>query len=172
MKKNERWYCAKCNALNGPGRNTCYSCGALREKGIPASSEDGKQIEKEIKARSEEKARGPKIILSTTPSLEGYKVVETLEIVTAECVYGINIFRDFFMGVRNFFGGRTESAQKVLRDARKNCLNELKKEAVIVGANAVIGVSLDYSEFSGKDKSMLFLVATGTAVIVEETEGQ
>ena len=68
----------------------------------------------------------------------------------------------------DFFGGRSESTQGVLRDARRTCLNELRKEAFSVGANAVIAVDLDYSEFSGKGKSMLFLVASGTAVTVEK----
>jgi len=109
-----------------------------------------------------------KIILTTAPSLEGYKVIETLEIITAECVYGMNMLRDIFASFTDIFGGRSESSQRVLRDARKTCLNELKKEASILGADAVIAVDLDYSEFSGDGKSMLFLVASGTAVKIEK----
>ena len=78
------------------------------------------------------------------------------------------MFKDFFASVRDVFGGRSSSSQKALRDARRVCLAELRREALMVGANAVIGVDLDYSEISGDDKSMLFLVATGTAVTVEK----
>jgi uncharacterized protein YbjQ (UPF0145 family) len=117
------------------------------------------------RAEIEDNAR--KVILTTAPNLEGYRVVETLEIITAECVFGMNILRDVFAGLRDVFGGRSESSQKVLSDARKTCLKELKKEAAEIGAHAVIGVDLNYNEFSGGGKSMLFLVATGTAVKIE-----
>lgn len=108
------------------------------------------------------------MILTTAPSLDGYKVVETLDIVTAECAFGMNIFRDFFAGITDVVGGRSNATQKVLRDTRKVCLNELRKEAAMIGADAVIAVKLDYSEFSGKGKSMLFLVASGTAVKIDK----
>ncbi|MEK9678010.1 MAG: heavy metal-binding domain-containing protein [Rhodospirillaceae bacterium] len=108
------------------------------------------------------------IILRTESTLTDYKILERKEIITAECVFGINLFRDFFAGIRDIFGGRSSASQKVLRDSRRVCLTELRWEALIVGANAVIGVDLDYSEISGDDKSMLFLVASGTAVVVEK----
>ena len=79
----------------------------------------------------------------------------------------MNMFRDMFAGLRDIFGGRSDASQKILRDARKTCLLELKKEAYMIDANAVIAVDLDYSEMSGGGKSMLFLVASGTAVKVE-----
>jgi uncharacterized protein YbjQ (UPF0145 family) len=104
------------------------------------------------------------IILTTESNPIDLPVEERLEIITAECVFGINIFRDLFADVRNIFGGRSDSSQKVLRDARKKCLSELQLEAHSIGADAVIGINLDYNEFSGGNKSMLFLVASGTAV--------
>lgn len=107
------------------------------------------------------------IILTTADSLEGYRVTKTLEVITAECVFGMNFLRDFFSSFTDFFGGRSSATQKVLKDARKTALEELRKEAEQLGANAVIGVRLDYSEFSGDGKSMLFLVASGTAVVVQ-----
>lgn len=108
------------------------------------------------------------VIVTTSSQLEGFRVIETLDVVTAECVFGMNIFRDLFAGVRDFFGGRSKATQKVLRDARISCLDELREEARLIGANAVIAARLDYSEFSGDKKSMLFLVASGTAVVVEK----
>ena len=80
----------------------------------------------------------------------------------------MNVFKDFFVGLSDFFGGGNESTQNALRDARKTCLSELKKEALSIGANGVIAIDLDYSEFSGKNTSMLFLVASGTAVKLEK----
>ena len=107
------------------------------------------------------------VILTTSSNLEGYRVTEHIDIVSSECVFGMNVFKDMFAGFRDFFGGRNKSSQNALRDARVACLNELRTEAAQMGANAVIGVDLDYSEISGGGKSMLFLVATGTAVKVK-----
>ncbi|MDN3522519.1 YbjQ family protein [Halomonas ramblicola] len=107
-----------------------------------------------------------RVIITTSSHLEGYRVTEHLDVVSAECVFGMNVFKDLFAGLRDFFGGRNKSSQKALREARIACLDELRREAGELGANAVIGVDLDYSEISGGGKSMLFLVATGTAVKV------
>jgi len=107
------------------------------------------------------------IILTTEHGMAEYRVTERIEIITAECVFGMNLFKDFFASITDIFGGRSKSSQKVLRDARMTCLAELRREALMVGANAVIGMDLAYNEISGDGKSMLFLVASGTAVTVE-----
>ena len=104
------------------------------------------------------------IKLTTTISFAHHKIAEELEDITAECVFGMNVFRDFFAGFTDFFGGRRKASQKVLRDARKAGLEELRIEAAEIGADGVGGIDLDYSEISGKGKGMLFLVASGTAV--------
>jgi uncharacterized protein YbjQ (UPF0145 family) len=88
--------------------------------------------------------------------------------VTAECVFGMNVFRDLFADITNLLDGRSKESQKVLRDARNTCLAELKSEAAGLGADGVMGINLDYSEISSKEKSMLFLVASGTAVKFKE----
>lgn len=106
------------------------------------------------------------IVLTTETMLPDAGRIERLEIITAECVFGMNLFRDFFAGIRDVFGGRSVASQKVLRDSRKVCLTELRREALMVGANTVIGVDLDYSEISGDGKSMLLVVASGTAARV------
>jgi len=107
------------------------------------------------------------LILKTESHMPEYRVIERLEIITAECVFGMNMFRDFFASITDIFGGRSSASQKVLRDSRRTCLTELRREALIAGANAVVGVGLNYSEISGDGKSMLFLVASGTAVRIE-----
>ena len=109
-----------------------------------------------------------KIILTTSFLVAGYDIAREIEIITAECVFGMNIFRDFFAGVRDIFGGRSGATQKVLRDARRTAHEELKREALNVGADAVIAVDLDYQEVTGGGKSgMLMIVASGTAVALK-----
>jgi len=103
-----------------------------------------------------------RIVLTTGFFVAGAEIEKELEIITAECAYGMNLFRDFFASVRDIVGGRSGAVQKVLRDARRTVLAELKREALIVKADAVIGVDLDYQELGGA-KSIL-LVASGTAV--------
>ena len=107
------------------------------------------------------------MIVTTAPTVEGFKITKTIDVISAECVLGLSAIDDLFASARDFFGGRSKTLQEALRSARRNCLEELKKEALSLGANAVIGVDLDYSEFSGQGKSMLFLVASGTAVVIE-----
>lgn len=111
----------------------------------------------------EEKAAG--ITLTTGLTIAGREVIKEIEVVSAECVYGMHIFKDLFVAIRDVFGGRSESMQNTLRDARRTALTELKKEAFLVGADAVVGVDLDYQEITGGGKnSMIMLVASGTAV--------
>ncbi|EGI72395.1 UPF0145 protein [Pseudoalteromonas distincta] len=110
----------------------------------------------------------PDQVLVTTETAPNINIIRRVDVITAECVYGMNIFKDIFAGFTDVFGGRSDSIQNTLRDARKTALTELKKEAASIGANAVIAVDLDYSEISGGGKSgMLFIVASGTAVVKE-----
>ena len=106
-------------------------------------------------------------ILLTTETAPNLNITKRIEIVTAECAFGMNIFKDLFAGVRNVVGGRSEAVQKTMRDSRRTALYELKKEAYEVGANAVVGVDLDYVELAGTGSSMVMLVASGTAVVIE-----
>ena len=106
-------------------------------------------------------------IVLTTETSPNLKIIKRIEIVTAECAFGMNIFKDLFAGVRDIVGGRSEAVQKTMRDSRKTALYELKKEAYEVGANAVVGVDLDYVELSSAG-SMVMLVASGTAVVIED----
>jgi uncharacterized protein YbjQ (UPF0145 family) len=117
----------------------------------------------------QERIRNTKIdaIVVTTETAPNLKITKRIEIVTAECAFGMNIFKDLFAGVRDIVGGRSEAVQKTMRDSRKTALYELKKEAYEVGANAVVGVDLDYVELSSAG-SMVMLVASGTAVVIEE----
>jgi uncharacterized protein YbjQ (UPF0145 family) len=108
-------------------------------------------------------------VMLTTETHPGLNIVKRVEIVTAEVAFGMNIFRDLFAGVRDIVGGRSKAVQNTMRDSRRAALYELKKEAHMVGANAVVGVDLDYVELSA-NANMVLLVASGTAVIIEEPE--
>ncbi|WP_102226886.1 YbjQ family protein [Acidimangrovimonas sediminis] len=103
-------------------------------------------------------------MLVTTETHLSEPIAERIEVISAEAVLGMNIFRDIGAAWRDVVGGRNKSMQDELRAARKSVLNELKREAAELGANAVIAVDLDYSEISGGGKSMMLLVASGTAV--------
>jgi uncharacterized protein YbjQ (UPF0145 family) len=138
-------------------------CGTCRELGLHAAEANAL-----ANTKNEAIPKAYTVKLTTTPTYPNLEIEEVKGVITAECVFGMNLFKDFFAGMTDFFGGRSESSQKVLRDARETCLNELKKEAYALGADGVIGIDLDYSEISGKGKGMLFLVASGTAVKFKE----
>lgn len=106
------------------------------------------------------------MIVTTTNAVEGKRIVEYRGIVTGQTIMGANIFRDFFAGIRDIVGGRAASYEKVLKDARDEALRELQEEAMARGANAVVGVDLDYGAV-GSGESMLMVSVSGTAVIVE-----
>jgi uncharacterized protein YbjQ (UPF0145 family) len=106
-------------------------------------------------------------IMLTTETAPTLNITKRIEIVTAECAFGMNMFKDLFASVRNVVGGRSEAVQQTMRDSRRTALYELKREAYEVGANAVVGVDLDYVELSAAG-NMVMLVASGTAVIIED----
>ena len=131
------------------------------------SKESAEGAESEILARQLREREIQSVAVTTTPAIEGRRVVKTIDVITAECVLGIGLLGDILAAVSDLSGGRSESTQKALRELRRTCLRELRLEAFELGANAVVGVSLNYSQFSGQGKSMLFLVASGTAVQIE-----
>ena len=107
------------------------------------------------------------MIVSTTNTLEGRTILDYKGIVTGEAILGTNIFRDLFAGIRDLVGGRSGSYESVLREARETALRELEQQAQSLGANAVIGVDIDYETIStGSSGSMLMVSASGTAVVV------
>jgi uncharacterized protein YbjQ (UPF0145 family) len=106
------------------------------------------------------------MIMTTTPLIEGKKVRSYLGIVTGEAILGANLFKDLFAGVRDIVGGRSGAYEQELIKAREIALREVESEAARRGANAVIGIDLDY-EVVGQGGSMLMVTACGTAVALE-----
>jgi uncharacterized protein YbjQ (UPF0145 family) len=105
-------------------------------------------------------------IIVTTEAHTDLVITERLGVVTAECAYGMNAFKDLFASVRNVFGGRSKAVQATMRNARETALYELKEEAARLGADAVIAVDLEYVQIGDGGWSMVMLVASGTAVKV------
>ena len=105
------------------------------------------------------------MIITTTPTVEGKVIHEYKGIVFGEVISGVNVIKDFAAGLSNFFGGRSASYEQELMQAREEALREMEQRAGERGANAVVGVDIDY-EVLGADNGMLMVTASGTAVVV------
>ncbi|WP_457587271.1 YbjQ family protein [Ensifer canadensis] len=130
----------------------CFSFGAPRQAASPAPLPAASTV--------------PDIILTTSFDVPRREVDRVISIVAAEAAIGMNVFRDIANTFRDAWGGRSISSQNALREARTACLDDLKREAAAVGADAVIAVDLDYNEVStgGSGGGILFVAASGTAV--------
>ena len=106
------------------------------------------------------------MLVTTTPIIEGKRIIRYYGIVSGETIIGAIVFRDFLAGIRDFVGGRSGAYEEVLRQAKDTAIREMEEQAARLGANAVIGVDLDYETVGGSG-SMLMVTATGTAVTIE-----
>lgn len=106
------------------------------------------------------------MILTTTPSVEGKRIKQYLGVVNGEAIVGANVFRDLFASIRDIVGGRSAAYEKELTTAREIAFGELQEKAGQLGANAVVGIDLDY-EVLGGSGSMLMVSISGTAVRLE-----
>ena len=104
------------------------------------------------------------MLVTTTPTIEGARITRYFGIVSGETIIGANVFRDFFASIRDVVGGRSGSYE--VREAKDTALREMQEQARLLGANAVIGVDLDYETVGGSG-SMLMVTACGTAVTIE-----
>ena len=103
------------------------------------------------------------MLLTTTNTIEGKKIVQYYGIVTGEAIIGANLFKDFMAGVRDIVGGRSGSYERVLRESKDVALQEMGQRAVQMGANAVVGIDIDYETIN----NMMIVAAAGTAVRIE-----
>lgn len=106
------------------------------------------------------------MFVTTTPSVEGRRIIEYKGIVFGEVISGVDFIKDISAGLRNFFGGRSGAYEGELIQARESAIKEMWERAVVLGANAVVGVDVDY-EVLGQGGNMLMVTASGTAVVVE-----
>ena len=108
------------------------------------------------------------MLIVTTPSVDGRRVARYLGLVTGDAILGANIFRDLFAGIRDIVGGRSAAYERELREAKRIALEEMAEQARALGANAVVGVDLDFETISmGSGGGMLMVSASGTAVALE-----
>jgi uncharacterized protein YbjQ (UPF0145 family) len=105
------------------------------------------------------------MILTTTPQIEGRPIQRYLGVVTGETIIGANFVKDFFAGIRDIVGGRSASYENVLREAKETSMREMMDRAMAMGANAVVGIDIDY-ETIGANGSMLMVATSGTAVVI------
>lgn len=103
--------------------------------------------------------------ITTTPTIDGKRITAYHGVIAGEAILGANLFKDLFAGIRDLVGGRSATYERELQRAREIALNELKERAAELGANAVVGVDLDY-EVLGHNNGMLMVSASGTAVVV------
>ena len=111
------------------------------------------------------------MIVTTTPTIEGKKIVKYIDLVSGEAILGANIFKDLFATIRDVVGGRSAAYEEELRKAKGIAIDEMKQRAKELGANAVVGIDLDYETISvgsiGAGGNMLMVSANGTAVVCE-----
>lgn len=105
------------------------------------------------------------MLITTTPTIEGRPIQDYRGVVTGEVIIGANVIKDFMAGLRDFFGGRSGSYEKVLIEAKEAALKEMSERAEALRANAVVGVDLDY-ETIGQAGSMIMVACSGTAVVI------
>lgn len=106
------------------------------------------------------------MLMTTTPSIEGRKITKYCGIMTGEAILGANVFKDLFAGIRDIVGGRSATYERELQRARDISLRELEERAAQLGADAVVGIDMDY-EVLGQGNGMLMLSASGRAVVIE-----
>lgn len=123
------------------------------------------QSEKEITEQTKKMEVYKNFVLSTTAQIEGKVIKDYLGIVGAQTIEGINMFKDIFGGIRNIVGGRSKALQDAMKKMRETALEELKEEAFKLGANAVVGIKIDFDEYS---EGMIMLSVSGTAVKLNE----
>lgn len=104
------------------------------------------------------------MIVTTTDGIEGHAVAAYLGVVTGEAIMGTNVFRDMFAGIRDVVGGRSGAYEKEVRKAKELALEQMTDDAEALGADAVVGVDLDYEMIGGDKKTLLMAIASGTAV--------
>jgi uncharacterized protein YbjQ (UPF0145 family) len=159
-------YCRNCNkkmGFFGPATDGyCYLC--AHELGV----EPRPELHAEDEHRSTVVIRDADLeaIVLTTETAPDFRIARRIEVITAECSFGHGAIKGLFASVGDSQAGRTKAVQKVLRDSRRFALHELKREAYLVGANAVLGVKIDYVDFTVSE-AIVMLVASGTAVIAE-----
>ncbi|UXX82088.1 YbjQ family protein [Roseovarius pelagicus] len=157
--------CGKCHAISLAASARGVSVEQLkadREKFYKKQSAGSTKIQKPVVFKSD--------VITTTEVCHDLPVKRRLAVISAEIAIGMNVFKDIFIGVRNFVGGRSATMQNAIKDMRKDAYSDLKQQAAQMGANAVVGISESYLEIGNTGSTMLLLVVNGTAVELRKEE--
>jgi uncharacterized protein YbjQ (UPF0145 family) len=130
------------------------TCEELNKLGIDSKYENTIELNKKLN----------NIIVTTSSFIPNYKIEDILDIVSAEVVLGMNIFKDLISSISDVVGGRSNTIQNLLKDYKRIALNDIKREANLLGAHAIINTRINYSEINGQNKSMFMITIYGTAV--------
>jgi uncharacterized protein YbjQ (UPF0145 family) len=163
--------CPQCGTAMDPGETTCPACGRDRglayDDGAPTRTRtEGPAADPEAQAMLaavRQAAAADPILVTTTPGVEGRRIVRYLGIVTGEAIMGANVFKDMFASLDDLVGGRVPGYEQELTRGRELALRQVRDRAARLGANAVVGVHLDYEALG---QSMLMVAASGTAVLI------
>lgn len=131
--------------------------GYCKECRMPGIKEEQKRID-------QEKANKRASIILTTEMVVNFDIDERIDLISSECIYGINLVKDFFTGIRNIVGGNIESLEKSLKDAKNEVTADLKEQAYNLGGDAVIGVKIEHTYNNAGGGSIMSVFATGTVV--------
>ena len=148
----------------------CSQCNYLKTispdevEQLDQANKDWENIQVQLSIDNEELGS---VLLTTAHTLQDVTITQYLGVVSAECAYGMNMFKDMFANVRNLVGGRSAAVEDTMRDSRETVMQELKREAHAKGANAVIAVDLDYTQLGAGGNMMVLVSASGTAVVIE-----
>lgn len=126
-----------------------------------------KQLPYKIRIYNNNARKGIKMIITTTPNIEGKKITDYKGLVVGEVISGVNFIKDFAASITNILGGRSQSYEDELITARENAVREMEQRAVQMGANAIVGVDIDY-EILGEANNMLMVTVSGTAVTISQ----
>ena len=140
----------------------------MKRDNLGLNAQELKASEEQVASDLTVEAELEAILVTTAHTFQGIEVTKYLGVISAECAYGMNMFKDMFANVRNLVGGRSAAVEDTMRDSRETVLLELKREAHAKGANAVIAVDLDYTQLGSGGNMMVLVSATWTAVVIED----
>jgi len=164
--------CKECGTqlgfFNTGSHGFCTDCHAsYLQKIIDKRTDERSKADQAAEVESNRRDSEIRQVLLTTEVATDLRILRRIDIITAECAFGINLLKDLLVNMRDIFGGRSETLQKLMKDSRQVALDELRREAYLLGGNAVVGVNLTYTQVSSAGSAMILLVASGTAVELE-----
>ena len=159
------WTCQKCNELNDDVHRICWKCKLNEQERVKNEERVQKDLAREAAPITTSHKSVIVIPCSTTPYIAGREILSTQGVVCGETILGANIIRDFAASITDIVGGRSGMYESKLRQGREMAITEMMEDAITMGADAVVGVDIDYESLG---RTMLMVCASGTAVKLKE----